>query len=303
MTWNQLFAYKTTSTGSVFDTIHYIVSRIAFSWNANNHQKAIYQEMLEKVHDERLALSYTYSNINHEDSFNYIDNEQVQFVESNASTDESIWHVSNPTTLNLYKLEFIEEDKRWAQEGLTQAEINDRRNISKKDIERSVALSTKVLHRIKLFDETDIVVYDKIYGYYTIELQGPYWSPWERPIYRWYYKGDEEMILSNVKGIPAFEDVEWLHQQYVTKQKEKQAAELRHQKFLEETAQARRELEEFATIREEHDLLKRLKEREDPKPRPRYISCKKQIETVNHVRAAMGQSSKIDTGLMDDSIF
>lgn len=296
--WNKLFAYK-AGTNSIGDMIHYTIARVAFSWNADNQQKAIFQHLLDTVHDERLALSYTYSRINHDESFNRVDDEVIRGVETHASSDESIWHCTNNKLIDLYKQEFLEEDKRWAMQGLTQTEINKRR-ISKEHIDRQIAVSTQVLHRIPLFDETDIVVYDKIYGFYTIELQGPYWAPWERPIFRWYYKGDEAQILKNVKWMPEYKTFEQLHKQYVMKQREIYVSKLRQDEFLKETEQARRELQAFREFREEQELLQRI---EQQSKRPRVISCRKRQEQLDHVRAAMGGQSSVDNDLLDNSIF
>lgn len=295
--WNKLFEYK-AGANNIGDMIHYTISRIAFSWNANNHQKAIYQAMQDKVHDDRLALSYTYAQMNREDRFNQIPATDVALAERRFQSEEDVWAHSH--CLDKYKQEFLEEDRRWADEGLTQTEI-DKRRISKKDIDRNLALSTKVLHRIELFDETDIVVYDKIYGFYTIEIQGPYWAPWNRPIYRWQYKGDEATVLYNVKWMPEFKHLEQLHKDYVMKKREQHVAELRKQEFLEETKQARAELAEFTRQKEEYEIMQKYQQEQNK--RPRITTYRRRDDTINHVRAALGQNSSIDNGLLDNSIF
>ena len=304
MSWNTLFNYHANSTG-IGDSLHYIISRVVFSWNASNREKAIFQNLLDEVHDERLALSYTYARINGEERDNYIHENDVTNAVNKYSSQENIWGVTNQSALTRYKDEFIEEEKRWAMMGLTQTEI-DKRRIVQKDIDKKIALSTPVLHRVPLFEEADIVVYDKIYGYYTIQLQAPYWPAWEYPIFRWMYKGDVNNIASLFKTMAEYKDIYRLHECYLMQQRELRQKELRQQEYLRETAKDRQQLENFHSSINNYSILAAGNGEYDSSNKENQsgtISHKKRQQTLDHVRAAMGQSANVNSELLDDSIF
>ena len=286
--WNSLFHYKAGS-GSVGDLIHYMIARVAFSWNADTTQKAMYQNILEECNDERLALSYTYARIQQAEAQN---NRQRQEEADAAKMYEAQLWKTAPKYVDMCKQEFIDEQIRWERRGLTPTEIKLKR-IDNDKLTRKDWLAEPIIKTFNIFPECEILIHDKVGGKYTIEVNTAYWDFTCNPVYRWRYLGTDEQIILSFKHMDSVYPYLCIeHARYMERENDRLKRQMLRDEHNRRAALGRQILEDaermYPTNQSQQSQVVSHKQRKQ--------------NQVDHVRAAMGQST-IDDNLIDDTIF
>ena len=297
MSWLNVFKYSAGSNGIV-DNFCYAISRIAFSWNANSHQIAVFNNLLEETNDGRLALHYTYNRLIDEECKARQNNHPIQQV-----SEEKIWGTPNPDKVDVYKQEVVEEQRRWERRGLTNEEINKRRVKTNNEPSREELLNEPIIYKQSLyFDEFKVQIHDKLNGRYTLEICGPYWNQWERPLLRWSHIGNYKFLQQDLYDEALYNRIKQMHDKYIKEQLVKEEHRKNEEKWREQNAPYLKNLEDYKQVKYINDIVN-MQSETDSKPKRKITSMREQNAKVNHVRAAMGQNTSIDNNLLDESIF